>query len=179
MRQRSMTTTSPACCARRAACSSMQPSWNQSAGAPAASASSTTAGSASLRRKTSTRSTPPGISATRRCTLWPRIDSPRGYTGTTSYPRSSRYRATRFESRCGLGDRPTTATRRAFSSSARRTESSGLLNKGDLVDLPQRRDAGEHLLEGGLAQEGHALLARGLLDLGPRLPLQDHLADAV
>src|SRR4030042_5638326 len=54
-----------------------------------------------------------------------------------------------------------------------------LLDEGDLVDLAQRGDAGEDLLEGGVAEEGHALLAGGLLYLGRGAPLEDHLADAV
>src|SRR4029450_6059553 len=54
-----------------------------------------------------------------------------------------------------------------------------LLHEGDLVDLTQRRDAREHLLERRVAQERHAFLARGLLDLGRGAALEDQLADAV
>src|SRR4029079_19329060 len=52
-------------------------------------------------------------------------------------------------------------------------------NEGHLVDLAQRGQAREDLLQGAVAQEGHALLARHLLDLARGPALQDELADAV
>src|SRR5207249_2484511 len=54
-----------------------------------------------------------------------------------------------------------------------------LLDERDLVDLAEGGDAREHLLEGGIAEHGHALLAGRLLDLHRGPPLQDHLPDAV
>src|SRR5215813_3781908 len=53
------------------------------------------------------------------------------------------------------------------------------LNERHLVDLPERRGPREDLLERGVAEEGHALLARGLLDLRRRAALEDHLADPI
>src|SRR4029078_5121391 len=52
-------------------------------------------------------------------------------------------------------------------------------DEGHLVDFAQRRLAGEHLLDRGLAQGPHALFARRPLDLGGRLPRQDDLADVI
>src|SRR6185436_15014446 len=53
------------------------------------------------------------------------------------------------------------------------------LHEGHLVDLAEGGGAGEDLLEGGIAQEGHALLPRRLLDLRRRPALEHHLPDAV
>src|SRR5205814_5591008 len=55
----------------------------------------------------------------------------------------------------------------------------GSFDERDLVDLAQRRDALQHLLHRGLAQESHAFIARGLLDFRGRAPREDHLADVV
>src|SRR5271169_749955 len=84
-----------------------------------------------------------------------------------------------LESRQGFGDRPTMAMRRVLARRLRSSSSDGLLNKGDLVDLAEGRDAQKDLLEGGVAEERHSLLPGGLLDLRGRPALQDHLADAV
>src|SRR5262245_53697454 len=67
--------------------------------------------------------------------------------------------ASRARSECRRAGLPAGAPR------CRITRARCLLHEGDLVDLAQRGDAGEHLLERGVAQERHALLARGLLDL--------------
>src|SRR5947207_5194548 len=52
-------------------------------------------------------------------------------------------------------------------------------DEGHFVDLAQGRHSREHLLERAVAQEGHSLLARRLLDLRRGPALEDHLADAV
>src|SRR5215471_3972000 len=54
-----------------------------------------------------------------------------------------------------------------------------LFDEGHLVDLAERRLAGEHLLHRRLAQGFHAFLARRLLHLGGRPPRQDDLADVI
>src|SRR6266852_3199563 len=53
------------------------------------------------------------------------------------------------------------------------------LTEGHLVDLFERRDAFPHLGESRVAQEGHALIPRGALNLRSRPPANDHFADAV
>src|SRR5438132_10337166 len=54
-----------------------------------------------------------------------------------------------------------------------------LLDERDLVDLPERGRPRKDRLQRRLPQERHALLARRLLDLRGRPPLEDHLPDPV
>src|SRR5688500_16854894 len=56
---------------------------------------------------------------------------------------------------------------------------SGSFDERHLVDFAPSRDSLEHLLDGGLAQEPHALIAGGLLDLGCRPPPEDQFANVV
>src|ERR1022692_784809 len=50
---------------------------------------------------------------------------------------------------------------------------------GSLVDFAQGGDSQAHLLDRGLAQEGHAVFLGGALDFGGGTAVQDHFADAV
>src|SRR5688572_29741929 len=54
-----------------------------------------------------------------------------------------------------------------------------LLNKGDLVDLAQRRRSFHHFQQGRLAEEGHALLVRGFLDLRGGTAIEDHGSNTI
>src|SRR5262245_33964321 len=60
-----------------------------------------------------------------------------------------------------------------------RTAWTSLFDECHLVDLPKRRNPGQHALDGRLAQRPHAFLARRLLDFGRRLAVQDDLADVI
>src|SRR5690606_22640233 len=62
---------------------------------------------------------------------------------------------------------------------ARRTWRGYSFDERHLVDLAQRRPPHEHLLDRRVAQEPHPFFARGLLDLGGRPPIQDHVANPV
>src|SRR2546423_5114352 len=54
-----------------------------------------------------------------------------------------------------------------------------LFDEGDLVDLAQRRQTVQDLLDGGFAEEPHPFLVRGLLHVRVGTPVEDHLTDAI
>src|SRR5438132_1310781 len=61
----------------------------------------------------------------------------------------------------------------------RRANRGGSFDEGHLVDFAQRADAVHHALDGRVAEEAHAFLARGLFDLGGGPARQNHVANVV
>src|ERR671916_140012 len=111
---RSITTVSPCSRAYAAAGSVTTPDCIHSTFAPAATASSATGKTVSPLRKTSTMSTPSGISCTRKYGSSPRTGPSRfGLTGKILNPKPCSARAMAWLVRYGLSERPTTATVRA------------------------------------------------------------------
>src|SRR5918998_967612 len=111
---RSITTVSPCSRAYAAAGSFTTPDCIQSAFAPAATASSATGITISPLRNTSTTSTPSGTSCTRPYGSSPSTGPSRfGLTGKILNPKPCSARAMAWLVRCGLSERPTTATVRA------------------------------------------------------------------
>src|SRR5918997_1099288 len=112
--RRSTTTVGPSSPGGAAAGSFTTPDCIQSTLAPAATASSATGKTVSPLRKTSTMSTPSGISCTREYGSSPRTGPSRfGFTGKILNPKPCSARAMAWLVRYGLSERPTTATVRA------------------------------------------------------------------